>query len=183
MNDKQEFISLFSAAARHRAGHDDFLEWLIDTDFFIAPASSKYHGAKSGMLARHSLNVCKRLMAAEQEYKRRGGNVPESLAIAGLLHDVCKVNVYERDDATGDFKYKGDSVPVGHGERSVILIQQHGMCLTIEEIVAIRWHMGAFDDAFRGGSRDMQTAFKKYPLAVLLHLADMAATYLDEAEE
>ena len=74
------------------------------------------------------------------------------------------------------------ALPVGHGERSVILIQQRGLTLTLEEITAIRWHMGGFDDAVRGGSREMSEAFRRYPLALQLHIADMEATYLDEKE-
>ena len=74
-----------------------------------------------------------------------------------------------------------DQFPYGHGEKSVYLIERF-MRLKTEEAVAIRWHMGGFDDAVRGGSFVISAAFEKYPLALLLHLADMQATYLDEAE-
>ena len=84
----------------------------------------------------------------------------------------------------GSWKYNSDvALPVGHGERSVILIQQNGFTLTLQEIAAIRWHMGAFDDAVRGGSREMSEAFRKYPIAAALHIADMEATYFDERED
>lgn len=74
-----------------------------------------------------------------------------------------------------------DQFPYGHGEKSVYLIERF-MRLKTEEAVAIRWHMGGFDDAVRGGSFVISAAFEKYPLALLLHLADMQATYLDEVE-
>lgn len=179
MNDeKQEFIDLMEQAAGRRAGFTEFMEWLEDSDFFTAPASSKHHGAARKMLLRHSLNVRARLMRFEAEYLACGGNC-DSLTVAALLHDVCKVGRYKHKPE-GGFEVVSDGLPIGHGERSVIMIQQHGLTLTLEEIVAIRWHMGAFDDAFRGGCRDLNEAFNKYPLAVMLHLADMEASYLDE---
>ena len=180
MTDKQRFISLLMMAAGNRQGFGDFVEWLEDTDFFEAPASSKYHGSSEGMLCRHSLNVHYRMQSRQAECNARGIR-PESCIVAPLLHDICKVNFYVKDGEK--YKYNNNLwLPVGHGERSVMLIQQH-MTLTEEEMVAIRWHMGAYDDAAKGGSRTLSEVFKKYPLALMLHLSDMEAAYLDEAEE
>lgn len=177
--EKQAFIEMMERAAGHRAGFGDFMEWLNDTDFFTAPASSKYHGAAPGMLLRHSLNVRKRMMTRRDEYLARGGH-EDALTVTALLHDVNKIGRYTQK-SEGGYRAITDDIPIGHGEKSVILIQQHGLTLTIEEIVAIRWHMGAFDDAFRGGAnREMSAAFERYPLALMLHLADMEASYLDE---
>lgn len=178
---KTVFKELLRDAAGARRGYGDFVEWLDSTDFFTAPASTKYHGASEGMLCQHSLNVKHRMDTRKAEYIALGGR-PESADIAALLHDVCKTSRY-RAKASGGYEYAdGDGLPIGHGERSVILIQRF-MTLTTEEIVAIRWHMGAFDDAFRGGAnRELSSAFKKYPLALMLHLSDMEALYLDEAE-
>jgi hypothetical protein len=177
--DKQAFNEMMVRAAGSRTGFGEFMEWLNDTDFFTAPASSKYHGAAPGMLLRHSLNVRKRLMTRKGEYFARGGH-PNTMTVVSLLHDVNKIGRYEQQPG-GGYKIKEDGLPIGHGEKSVIMIQQHGLTLTIEEIVAIRWHMGAFDDAFKGGAnREMSAAFERYPLALMLHLADMEASYLDE---
>lgn len=181
MNDKERFVNLLTMAAGNRQGFRDFMEWLDeDTDFFEAPASSKYHGSSEGMLCRHSLNAYERMQSRHAECKARGIR-PESCIVASLLHDICKVNFYVKDGE----KYKYNDklwLPVGHGERSIMLIQQH-MTLTEEEMVAIRWHMGAFDDAARGGSRTLSEVFRRYPMALMLHLSDMEAAYLDEAEE
>lgn len=180
MNDKEMFISLLTVAAGERRGFGNFIEWLEDTDFFEAPVSSKFHGSSEGMLCRHSLNVYERMQSRHAECKTRGIR-PESCIVAPLLHDICKVNFYVKDGE----KYKYNDklwLPVGHGERSVILAQQH-MTLTEEEMVAIRWHMGTFDDAARGGSRTLSEVFRRYPLALMLHLSDMEAAYLDETEE
>ena len=105
----------------------------------------------------------------------------ETLAIAGLLHDVCKLDNYIKQETDGKetYEYNKNAFPAGHGEKSIFIIQRF-MNLTDEEILAIRWHMGAFDDAVRGGSRDINAAYKRSKLAVYLHLADMAATYIDE---
>lgn len=109
----------------------------------------------------------------------------ETIAICGLLHDLCKIDAYinipvpkgaaEQYEATRNF-------PVGHGEKSVILILRF-MNLTMEEILAIRWHMGQYDFYARGGGDDLDNAFRQCKLAVMLHLADMMATHLDEREE
>ncbi len=188
MKDRRlEFENMLKFAAGRRKGFDDFMEWLNDTDFFTAPASTRYHGASEGMLLCHSLNVCERLLRRTEEAKEKGISM-ESMILVALLHDVCKIDRYipkrdEEGNITGYEYNKAVELPVGHGERSVILIQQQGLTLTLEEIIAIRWHMGAYDDAARGNIRALDEAFKGHPLAVMLHLADMEATWLYEQEE
>lgn len=179
---RRHIIRLLDDAAAARCGFCDFMEWLDSTDFFRAPASTKHHGSYEGGLAEHSLNVYRRLTGRNDLQGR-----PESAQLVALLHDVCKIDRYlpetGEDGSITGWKYNTDvALPVGHGERSVILIQQQGLTLTLEEITAIRWHMGGFDDAVRGGSREMSEAFRRYPLALQLHIADMEATYLDEKE-
>lgn len=93
------------------------------------------------------------------------------------MHDLCKIDCYEKT-GKGKFEYQ-TGYPIGHGEKSIILIQEY-MQLTKEEIIAIRWHMGGFDQAVRGGCRDINAAYEKNKLAVWLHVADMLATYIDE---
>ena len=118
------------------------------------------------------------------------GESAESYAICGLLHDLCKANFYKvgtrnvKNDVTGQwekvpFYQVADQLPYGHGEKSVYLIE-HFMRLKTAEAIAIRWHMGGFDDAVRGGSFAVSDAYNTYPLAVKLHIADLTATYLME---
>lgn len=134
----------------------------------------------------HSLNVYHALV---DHFFTEGENA-ESYAICALLHDICKVNFYKvssrnvKNEATGKwekvpFYQVEDPFPYGHGEKSVYLIERF-MRLKTEEAVAIRWHMGGFDDAVRGGSYAATDAFNRYPLAVKLHVADLIATYLME---
>ena len=187
MEPKQEFIDLYQ---RHivRQGAEALLTYLSDkTDFFTAPASTRFHLAHTGGLLQHSLNVGKHLLSAFPEEN------PESLAICGLLHDICKVNYYKvstrhvKNEQTGvwekqPFYQVEDTFPYGHGEKSVYLIERF-MRLKTAEAVAIRWHMGGFDDAAKGGSFAVSKAFEKYPLAVKLHIADITATYLLETRQ
>ena len=107
----------------------------------------------------------------------------ETLAICGLLHDLCKIDAYKEAPEGASRRYEVTRhFPAGHGEKSVILILQF-MHLTQEEILAIRWHMGQYDFYAKGGGYDLDNAFRQSKLAVMLHIADMMATHFDEAEE
>ena len=193
---REEFTHVYVNIIQ-RSGADKLLDWIENrTDFFDAPASTRYHLAEPGGLVKHSVHVFERLNALceSEDWVAKGISKPqkESIAICGLLHDLCKANFYKtstrnvKNEATGQwekvpFYTVEDQFPYGHGEKSVYLIERF-MRLKTEEAVAIRWHMGGFDDAVRGGSFVISAAFEKYPLALLLHLADMQATYLDEVE-
>ena len=145
-----EFVEIYNKNIT-RPGADRLLNWLETTDFFTAPASTRFHGACECGLVMHSINVYNAMM---QHFFTEGESA-ESYAICGLLHDLC------------------------HGEKSVYLIE-HFMRLKTAEAIAIRWHMGGFDDAVRGGSFAVSDAYNTYPLAVKLHIADLTATYLME---
>lgn len=181
----EEFVEIYTRDI-HRAGSEKLLEWLKTTDFFRAPASTRFHGACEQGLVMHSLNVHR----AMTRYFLEEGDSPESFAICALLHDLCKANFYKpgtrnvKNEATGQWEKVPtftveDAFPYGHGEKSVFLIERF-MKLKTSEAVAIRWHMGGFDDAARGGSFAVSQAYDQYPLAVKLHMADLAATYLME---
>lgn len=186
MTNKEEFLQIYNEYIK-RQGSQEFLEWLLKTDFFTAPASTKYHGACEGGLLLHSLNVYKTL---RERYFEEGKDSEESFAICALLHDLCKAQFYKvstrnvKNDVTGQWEKVPyytveDAFPYGHGEKSVFLIERF-MRLKTSEAMAIRWHMGGFDDSARGGSFAISLAYEKYPLAVKLHLADLESTYLKE---
>lgn len=181
---KAGFVAIYNEKIK-RKGADKLLAWLENQDFFTAPASTRYHAAYEGGLVEHSLNVYHVLMERFDPAKDN----EESFAIVSLLHDVCKTGFYaiemrNRKNKQGQwesvpFYTIDDQFPYGHGEKSVYLIERF-MRLTTEEVVAIRWHMGGFDEAVRGGSFALAHAYEKYPLAVKLHMADLEATYLRE---
>ncbi|MBU3805759.1 MAG: hydrolase [Candidatus Fournierella pullistercoris] len=185
MNYHEEFCNIWNQHVT-RPGAEKLLDWLHTTDFFQAPASTRFHGACAQGLVMHSLNVYHTLMDRYFEE----GDSQESMAICGLLHDLCKANYYKtgtrnvKNEETGQWEKVPtftveDAFPYGHGEKSVFLIERF-IRLRPAEAVAIRWHMGGFDDAVRGGSFAISQAYDAYPLAVKLHLADLTATYLLE---
>lgn len=178
---KEQFIELLKLSNRN--GIDNLIKWLEETDFFTAPASTKYHLSKEGGLVEHSLNVYDELV---NEYGV-SDNI-SSLIIVALLHDICKANYYSITER--NVKRNGewikepyyiveDQFPVGHGEKSVMIIQKF-IELTEEEIAAIRWHMGAYEP--KESYSSLGQAFNKYPLALYLHIADLKATYIKENE-
>ena len=158
---REEFISIYTQNIT-REGSQKLLAWLDTTDFYTAPASTKFHCACESGLVMHSLNVYK----AMRERWFDEGDSEESFAICAQWE---KRPFYTVDDA----------FPFGHGEKSVYLIERF-MRLKPVEAMAIRWHMGGFDDAAKGGSFAISLAFDRYPLAVKLHMADLESTYLRE---
>lgn len=185
---KNEFIDIFTTRIK-RDGADKLLDYLSNSDFFTAPASARFHLSEEGGLCKHSVNVYKRLVKIiNEEY---GSNPPysdETIAICGLLHDVCKVNFYAVDyrnsKENGEWVkvpyYRVDEkFPYGHGEKSVFIVSQY-MRLKPDEAMAINWHMGGFDERVKGGSYALSEAMAKYKLVLLMHIADLQASYLDE---
>ena len=188
MDYKQKFIEYYQANI-HREGADRLLEWLQTTDFFTAPASTRYHCACPSGLVQHSVNVYEVMM--EKHFDPETDSA-ESFALCALLHDVCKAQFYKistrnvKNEKTGQWEKVPyytieDAFPYGHGEKSVFLIERF-VRLKPAEATAIRWHMGGFDDAARGGNFSISVAYDKDPIAVKLHLADLEATYLREKE-
>lgn len=187
MNLKNEFLEIARTNIK-RDGIEDLLTWVInETDLFIAPASTKYHGACEFGLVTHSINVQKCLLRLCEKMDIIG---KESIAIVSLFHDLCKVNFYkiEMRNAKIDGKWEQvpyytveDQFPMGHGEKSLYLVNKF-LKLSDDEALAIRWHMGGFDESVKGGSYAGGNAYNKSKLAVMLHMADMMATYLLENE-
>lgn len=174
-----------------RQGSEELLAWVENSsDFFTAPASTRFHAAYAGGLLNHSLNVFVALKELADAYCPEQYS-DETIAIVGLLHDICKANFYKvgmknvkRDGVWVQEPYYTveDKFPVGHSEKSVIMIQSF-MKLTADEIFAIRAHMGAFDASFKGGDGSITKIFERCPLALLTHFADMIATYITESRE
>ncbi len=187
---KEEFIEIFRANIT-REGSDKLLDYLINKcDFFISPASTRFHGSYDGGLAQHSLNVyhCLKDYLSRPRVKElyKMNYSEETIAISALLHDLCKTDTYKRDfrnvkNEAGVWErvptYRTeDELPYGHGEKSVYMISGF-MRLTREEAMAIRWHMG-----FSGPEDNnlVGRALEKYPLAFALATADMEASYFLE---
>ena len=186
-----DLIKEFKSEAKiiKRKGVKELIEWLESTDFFQAPASTKFHGAHDKGLALHCLSV---LDAMTELKKFTEADVKdESIAICALFHDICKANFYVKekrnkkiDGSWHEIEVWGvkDQLPMGHGEKSVYLIQKF-IDLTDEEALAIRWHMGMADPGvhfnYPSGAACNQ-AFRQNKLLPLLAAADLTASYLLE---
>lgn len=190
---KAEFLRIYKENVK-REGAEKLLDYLLNkSDFFTAPASTRFHSAYEGGLCEHSVKCYYRFsMNLQNEYEDED-EIPisaESIAIIALLHDVCKTNYYKVEyrnvkNEMGEWEKKpyygvDDQMPYGHGEKSVYMIGGF-MRLTREEAMAINWHMGGFDSRVIGGSSSsLSNAFYKYKTAFIFHISDAQATYLDE---
>ena len=180
---KEKFIQLLRKT--NREGLEDLINFIEEkTDFFTAPASTRFHGSHEGGLLEHSMKVYEIL-----DYKIKNNvidlHVPEdTIIIVSLLHDICKVNFYKVDyrnakNARGEWEKVpyytiDDTIPYGHGEKSVMMLTEY-IKLTSEEKYSIRWHMGFSEPKEVYSS--LGAAYKKYPLALLVNEADLEATY------
>lgn len=217
MENEKRFITLIRKAS-DREGWENLINYLRRSDFYKAPASTKYHLSCEGGLLQHSLNVYDALIGRLQpgendtfRYLVNGKEIAsftgETLAVVALLHDICKTNFYETDmrnqktydpekvkaaaswqvkkDNAGQFIWESvpfytvnDKNPYGHGEKSVMMIEEF-MKLTMEERYAIRWHMGMGDCTY-SEIQAFNASCEKFPLVLLLHMADQEASHFME---
>ena len=190
---KEELKNEFLTIARDnikREGIEKLLDYLQKTDFFSAPASTKFHSAYEGGLCEHSINVFNRFvqnLKVEYGVNWQEHVSLESATIIALFHDICKVDYYKQElrnvKEDGVWVQKPyytveDNLPYGH-EKSVYIINGF-LRLTRDEAMAINWHMGGFDTRVRGGFYGLDTVFGSYPNALLFHVSDLEATYLDK---
>jgi hypothetical protein len=177
-----------------REGISNLVKWLDnDTDFFTAPSSVNHHGNYEEGLLQHSVNVLEfalhnfnMLVKKKPEYEY----LRESLIISALFHDVCKTNQYKitekwtKDANNKWISYRGyevdDKFPLGHGEKSIFLVSKF-IKLTEEEALAIRWHMGSFEIStlIPGMTKASYDKAYEHPLVVLLHVADLMGTRVE----
>ena len=197
MSARDKFIQIFKSKIK-REGADKLLDFICSpsSDFFTAPASARYHSAYEGGLCEHSINVYECLVAyldrdvAREKYKLNYSE--ETIAIVALLHDLCKMNIYKvsyrnAKNEQGVWEkvpyYEfDDSLPYGHGEKSVYMISPF-IKLSREEAFAIRYHMGFSNTENQMATNNVSKAFEMYPLAFALSTADMEATYYLESEK
>lgn len=181
-SNKERFLQLLKGV--NREGMDKLIAYLEKTDFFIAPASTMFHGNYEGALVEHSLNVYNLFKEKNERYEL--GLKEDSVILMSLLHDMCKANFYK--PTTRNKKIDGkwvvipwydvdDSLPCGHGEKSVILIQAF-IKLSGEEMLGIRWHMGGYEN--KDNYRTLSAAWNKYKSGACLHTADLEASNILE---
>lgn len=143
----------------------------IPYGFLTAPASTQFHGAYDGGLFDHSLATAKALLDLTENLNLHWER-PESPYIVGMFHDLCKVDDYDKE--TGEYIRNPYIIIPGHGEKSVIMLQQL-IRLTNEEVACIRWHMGSYETDTKMWSY-YDKAIQKYPNVLYTHMADMIAS-------
>ena len=179
---KEQFIELLRST--NREGIENLINFLEKTDFFKAPASTRFHGDYEGGLLEHSVKVYEIFKEKVKNASIEMNVSDDTIIISALLHDVCKANFYKVDyrNAKNElgvwekvpYYTIDDQIPYGHGEKSVMMISEF-IKLTPEEKYAIRWHMGFTEP--KEVYNTIGAAYKKYPLALLLFEADLEATY------
>ena len=179
---EEKFIELLKSTKRE--GIEDLIEFIKKTDFFTAPASTRFHGSYEKGLLEHSMKVYEILKQKASTAVIPINTPEESIILIALLHDICKANFYKVDyrnakNALGVWEKVpyytiDDTIPYGHGEKSVMMITEY-IKLTPEEKYAIRWHMGYTEP--KELYNTIGAAYKKYPIALLIHEADLEATY------
>lgn len=179
---KEQFIELLRST--NREGIENLINFLEKTDFFKAPASTRFHGDYEGGLLEHSMKVYEIFKEKVKNASIEMNVSDDTIIISALLHDVCKANFYKVDyrNAKNElgvwekvpYYTIDDQIPYGHGEKSVMMISEF-IKLTPEEKYAIRWHMGFTEP--KEVYNTIGAAYKKYPLALLLFEADLEATY------
>ena len=196
---KQDKINLFESLlmSTGRAGMDKVIEYLRKTDFYSAPASAKYHSNYDTGLLDHSLMVYNLAEAFFEKMKMIDPELSvsiqeDSIIVSALLHDVCKICFYrktikwKKNEHNDWMQYDGyeieDSFPIGHGEKSVIMLLKLGLDINPCEMLAIRYHMGFWGESNPEFKIAMKSAIKMCPLVVLLQQADCAATMMFEKE-
>ncbi len=193
---KKEFVSLLRSTERD--GVEDLLDELDYLGFFNAPASSRFHLNNDGGLVEHSLNVCRVALGIREQMigfnKEMEEYLPkDSVIIAALLHDVCKADIYKkttkrRKDKSGNitttdgYKLDYSNFPMGHGEKSAIVCLRAGLAMTDYELMAIRWHMAAWDLPFHSADikENLNTARDICPLCAVIQTADTLASNILE---
>lgn len=186
-----------------RDGIDSLIEFIRKSDFYTAPASTRFHSCHEGGLLEHTLNVYDRLVERYKDelWHDKINGKPENIVISALLHDLCKCYFYvteyknkkvysetgAKSDSNGRFDWVSvpgftveDKIPYGHGEKSVMMIEEFIKLEPIERY-AIRWHMGFTEP--KENYNTLSAAIRKYPLVLALHLSDLESTYLMEKEE
>lgn len=197
----ERFEQLLSSV--NREGIDNLIKFIRKSDFYTAPASTRFHSCHEGGLLEHTLNVYDRLKSKfDNELWVEKCNVTKNnIIIAALLHDLCKTYFYgtelknkkvysetgKKSDSNGRYDWQtvpaytvDDKLPYGHGEKSVMMAEQF-IKLETAERYAIRWHMGFTEP--KENWNTLGCAIRIYPLILALHLSDLEATYLLEAEE
>ena len=188
-NEMKEYCNMFIQACCYMMYGDDLaqkyvdraIKWLEGTDFYVAPASTRYHDSEPCGLLKHTLKVVNRTIDLTTINPFKSVNLAEAIIVA-IVHDFCKVNFYEsfmrnvKNEDTGEwekvasYRHKPSDYPFGHGITSLYIAQKL-FKLTLEQALAIRWHMSIYDVSDYEKS-DLFDANERFPMVMLTQMAD-----------
>lgn len=197
-DNRERFCALLRQTGRENIEY--VIEDLTSFGFFEAPASVRNHFNYPGGLVDHSLGVYDAAMMLRKGIVEMRpdleSKLPEdSIILAALLHDTCKANIYrlvtrKRKNEIGlweevrEYEVNYSGLPVGHGEKSVVMLLRMGLDLEDDEILAIRWHMGpwAVDTTQIEMDKSYREAVRQSPLVPLIHMADTVSAQILERD-
>ena len=189
MNNKGYNYAIFHDVMKLKDGtplvSPELVDYLIGNGFFMKPAAIKHHGNYTGGLFDHSFEVMKVLVDMTERFDIKWQD-SRSPYIVGMFHDLCKMDDYVDENAndivvmgTGSpisnnpkWTYNDNKILTGHGNKSVMMLSQF-MTLTEEEIMCIRFHMGAYETE---SWNEWGAAIEKYETVLWTHTADMYAS-------
>ena len=186
MKRKEVLIKLFSEVESPLLMNSELLNYLDNSGFYEQAASTKFHGNYRGGLFDHSLEVTKKLLELTEKLDLKWQR-PESPYIVGMFHDLCKIDEYKievtkegkvnfgEEDVVGEeveIEKVSDTIIKGHGDKSIIYLSQF-LTLTEEEILCIRFHMGAYNTE---DWNSYDKAIKQFETVLWTHTADMYAS-------
>ena len=180
---KDQIIELLKSTKRE--GIEKMIEYIDSNGFFESPASTRFHGCYEGGLAKHSYNVYRMLIGYDMTYKLNSSI--DSMIIAALLHDVCKIGAYLGDSMP--YKWNRQQ-PKGHAELSLHRINAYIQLTELEEKM-IRYHMGVYGlkefDEKKGEytlrNKSMANAWYHHPIVKVMYFCDELATLQEKCEE
>lgn len=184
--DKQNFCRLLRSTERQNV--DAVIVELERLGFFEAPASRKDHNSMPGGLLKHSLNVYRVALEISRDMSHLLPDFEisdDSLIVASLLHDICKAPRYlNSSQVNGEYQKNYNHLPVGHGEKSVIMLLRLGFEMTDDEMLAIRWHMAPWQLALNNTEmvEDFRHAELSCPLVSIIQAADRLAAKILEVK-
>ena len=163
----------------------DMFDWLVGSGFFMKPAAIKHHGNYTGGLFDHSFEVMQVLVDMTERLDLNWIDL-RSPYIVGMFHDLCKMDDYVDENAEGivmmgsgspiskdpKWTYNNNKILKGHGDKSIMMLSQF-MTLTEEEIMCIRFHMGAYETE---SWNEWDAAIRIYDTVLWTHTADMYAS-------
>lgn len=160
----------------NRAKMQQMIDFLECNNFFICPASTKYHNAFDGGLAAHSFGVYELYNRMSKKYQL---NIPdETIIICSFLHDVCKCMQYVKE---GNEWVWNPIASNKHAEYSIKIITEF-IVLTEQEQQIIKYHMGMYGVDKEYKLSELIKAFNSKDAKLFYFCDEISANFMEKAK-